>query len=54
MLCGATVTRKLYILLEKVQTEATRIITGLRANSSKSILYIELGWETLQSQRISN
>lgn len=38
-------------LLEKVQIEAARIITGLRVNSSKSILYSELGWETLQSRR---
>lgn len=38
-------------LLEKVQIEAARIITGLRVNSSRSILYSELGWETLQSRR---
>ena len=38
-------------LLEKVQIEATRIITGLRVNSSKSNLYKELGWEPLQAQR---
>lgn len=37
-----------------VQIEAARIITGLRVNPSKSILYhvhSELGWETLQSRR---
>ena len=38
-------------LLEKVQIEATRIITGLRVNSSKSNLYKELGWEPLQARR---
>ena len=38
-------------LLEKIQIEATRIITGLRINSSKSHLYSELGWEPLQARR---
>lgn len=38
----------------KMYKPATRQITGLKANSSKSILYSELGWETLQSQEISN
>jgi hypothetical protein len=32
-------------LLENVQVEAGRIITGLRVNSSRSKLYNELGWE---------
>jgi hypothetical protein len=31
-------------LLESVQVEADRIITGLRVNSSRSKLYSELGW----------
>ena len=31
-------------LLESVQVEAGRIITGLRVNSSRSKLYSELGW----------
>lgn len=35
----------------KVQIEAVRIITGLRVNYSKSILYSELGWETQQYRR---
>jgi hypothetical protein len=34
-------------LLENVQVEAGRIITGLRVNSSRSKLYNELGWEPL-------
>ena len=38
-------------LLEDVQVEAARIITGLRRNSSRSNLYIELGWETLSERR---
>ena len=37
-------------LLEKIQIEATRIITRLRVNSSKSHLYSELGWEPLQAR----
>jgi hypothetical protein len=38
-------------LLESVQVEASRIITGLRINSSKSKLYEELGWELLYKRR---
>ena len=38
-------------LLEKIQIEPTRIITGLSANSSISNLYSELGWEPLQARR---
>ena len=34
-------------LLENIQIEAARIITGLRRNSSRQKLYIELGLETL-------
>jgi hypothetical protein len=34
-------------LLENVQVEAGRIITGLRVNSSRSKLYNELGWVQL-------
>ena len=36
-------------LLESVQIEAARIITGLRRNSSVNHLYKELGWETLKT-----
>jgi hypothetical protein len=39
------------ILLESVQVEAGRIITGLRINSSKTKLYEELGWEPLYKRR---
>ena len=38
-------------LLESVQVEAGRIITGLRVNSSKTKLYEELGWELLYKRR---
>lgn len=38
-------------LLESIQIEAARIITGLRRNSSKQYLYQELGWETLKKRR---
>ncbi len=38
-------------LLESVQVEAGRIITGLRVNSSKSKMYEELGWEPLYKRR---
>ena len=38
-------------LLENVQVEAGRIITGLRVNSSRSKLYNELGWEPLYKRR---
>jgi hypothetical protein len=38
-------------LLESVQVEAGRIITGLRINSSKTKLYEELGWEPLYKRR---
>ncbi len=38
-------------LLESVQVEAARIITGLRINSSKTKLYKELGWEALFKRR---
>ncbi|XP_062581833.1 uncharacterized protein LOC134243596, partial [Saccostrea cucullata] len=38
-------------LLEKVQIEAARIITGLRVNSSRTCLYGELGWEPLYLRR---
>ena len=39
-------------LLESVQVEAGRIITGLRVNSSRSKLYSELGWEPLYTTNI--
>lgn len=38
-------------LLESVQIEAGRIITGLRRTSSRQNLYNELGWETLSDRR---
>jgi hypothetical protein len=38
-------------LLENVQIEVGRIITGLRCNSSRQKLYHELGWETLENRR---
>ena len=38
-------------LLEKIQIEAARIITGLSVNSSISNLYSELAWEPLQARR---
>ena len=38
-------------LLENVQVEAGRIITGLRVNSSRSKLYNELDWEALYERR---
>jgi hypothetical protein len=38
-------------LLEKIQIEAARIITGLRVNSSKTNLYSELGWELIATRR---
>jgi hypothetical protein len=38
-------------LLESVQVEAGKIITGLRVNSSRSKLYSELGWEPLYKSR---
>ena len=38
-------------LLESVQVEAGRIITGLRVNSSRSTLYSELDWEPLYERR---
>jgi hypothetical protein len=38
-------------LLESVQKEAGRIITGLRCNSSRQNLFRELGWEILENRR---
>ena len=38
-------------LLEDVQVEAGRIITGLRCNSSRTKLYDEQGWDLLQTRR---
>lgn len=46
VLCGTAVQGN-FELLEKVQIEAVRIIRGLRADSSKRILYNELGLKTL-------
>ena len=38
-------------LLEDVQVTAARIITGIRINSSRTILYNELGWDALSARR---
>jgi len=38
-------------LLESIQLEAARIITGLRSGTSHNKLYNELGWETLSTRR---
>ena len=38
-------------LLESIQLEAARIITGLRRGTSHNILYGELGWEPLETRR---
>ena len=44
-------TEKDFKLLEDVQVEAGRIITGLRCNSSRTKLYDEQGWDLLQTRR---
>ena len=44
-------TKKESDLLEIVQIEAGRIITGLGCNSSRQKVYHELGWETLENRR---
>jgi hypothetical protein len=41
-------------LLESVQLEAPRIITGLRKGTSHEKLYTELGWVPLQERRRTN
>ena len=38
-------------LIESVQYEAARIITGLRKGTSRVKLYSELGWDSLQNRR---
>ncbi|KAJ8310536.1 hypothetical protein KUTeg_012401 [Tegillarca granosa] len=38
-------------LLESVQVECARIITGLRRNCSRTVLYFELGLESLEARR---
>ena len=38
-------------LLEYVQVTAARIITGIRINSSRTILYNELGWDALSVRK---
>jgi len=38
-------------LLESVQLETARIITGLRSGTSHNKLYNEPGWETLSARR---
>lgn len=35
-------------LLEDIQVEAARVISGVRSNSSRSFLYDELDWVTLK------
>ena len=39
-------------ILEDLQVEAARIITGLRHNSSRSKLYDELGWDLFSTRRM--
>jgi len=41
-------------LIESVQLEAARIITGLRKGTQNWKLYKELGWDSLQSRRQKN
>ncbi|PJE77413.1 hypothetical protein CI610_03664 [invertebrate metagenome] len=41
-------------LLESIQLEAARIITGLRSGTSHIKLYTELGWETLAARRMKH
>jgi hypothetical protein len=41
-------------LLESVQLEAARIITGLRKGTSHAKLYTELGWVPLKERRRTN
>jgi hypothetical protein len=41
-------------LLESVQLEAARIITGLRKGKSHAKLYTELGWVPLKEHRRTN
>lgn len=48
---GQLLTATIGKLLESVQVEAARIITGLRRNSSRSCLYSELGLEPLYVRR---
>ena len=43
--------RYLVDLLEDVQIRAARIICGATINTSRSMIYKELGWETLQERR---
>ena len=38
-------------LIESVQYEAARIVTGLRKGTSRSKLYSELGWDSLENRR---
>ena len=38
-------------LLEDVQVTAARIIAGIRINSSRTILFTELGWDALSVRR---
>lgn len=38
-------------LLESIQVEAARIITGLRRGTPQNILYKELGWVSLENRR---
>jgi hypothetical protein len=38
-------------LIESVQYESARIVTGLRKGTSRDKLYGELGWDSLQNRR---
>ena len=49
MLSGITAVKNK--LLEEVQVEAGRIITGSRCYFSQTKLYDELGWDQLQTRR---
>jgi hypothetical protein len=44
-------TREQPDLIESVQYESARIVTGLRKGTSRVKLYGELGWDSLQNRR---
>jgi hypothetical protein len=44
-------TREQSDLIESVQYESARIVTGLRKGTSRVNLYCELGWDSLQNRR---
>lgn len=41
-------------LIESIQLDAARIVTGLRKGTPKWKLYNELGWDSLQNRRWKN